>query len=202
MKILHISDTFNNHRHIHELPYADILVHSGNFTEDGTEEEAYEFMEWFCDLPFRHKIFISGNHDKCLYESGIEGLDRNVYYLCNSGIEIEGVKFYGVPQFDEDGLTGQHRNYIDIPQDTDVLITHSPAYGILDMDNDMNCGDEILLTELEEVHPKAHLFGHISAQHGILQRDDTIYSNGAMGEEVRGKLFSPNIIRLPDSMAS
>lgn len=30
----------------------------------------------------------------CLYGANIDGLDNNVHYLCNSGVEIDGVKFY------------------------------------------------------------------------------------------------------------
>ena len=69
---------------------------SGDFTMTGSEREAIDFLNWFCDLPYPHKIFICGNHDECLYEANINGLDNNVHYLCNSGIEIEGLKFYGV----------------------------------------------------------------------------------------------------------
>ena len=97
------------------------------------EQEALDFLNWFCDLPYKHKIFICGNHDDCLYGANIDGLDGNVQYLCNSGIEIDGVKFYGVPMFMGDCITDrQSRHYANIPDDTDVLITHSPAYGIFD----------------------------------------------------------------------
>ena len=34
------------------------------------EQEAIDFMNWFCDLDYPHKIFICGNHDDCLY--GVE----------------------------------------------------------------------------------------------------------------------------------
>ena len=97
MKILHISDTHGNHYRLLDLPEADVVVHSGDFTMNGSEAEAIDFMNWFCDLPYRHKIFICGNHDDCLYGANIDGLDDNVHYLCNSGIEIDGLKFYGVP---------------------------------------------------------------------------------------------------------
>lgn len=95
MKILHISDTHGCHRRLHDLPQADIVVHSGDFTMNGSEQEALDFMNWFCDLPYPQKIFICGNHDECLYGATIDRLDGNVHYLCNSGIEIEGLKFYG-----------------------------------------------------------------------------------------------------------
>ncbi len=86
MRIIHISDTHNMHRQLTNLPEGDVIVHSGDFTMMGTEGEALDFMEWFCDLPYRHKVFIAGNHDFCLRGARLEGLDENCHYLCNSGV--------------------------------------------------------------------------------------------------------------------
>ena len=201
MKILHLSDTHSCHHRLRSLPDADVVVHSGDFCMVGSEQEALDFLNWFCDLPYKHKIFICGNHDDCLYEASVDGLDSNVHYLCNSGIEIEGVKFYGVPMFTEDCITErQSRNYANIPVDTNVLITHSPAYGILDFDDDINYGSEELLGRLPSLsHLKAHLFGHIHAQHGVKIRkfsDATIFSNGAIMNSDYSFLNIPNIINL------
>lgn len=164
---------------------------------NGSEAEAIDFMNWFCDLPYKHKIFICGNHDDCLYGANIDGLDSNVHYLCNSGIEIEGVKFYGVPMFMGDCITDrQSRNYANIPNDTDVLITHSPAYGVLDYDDGINYGSEEILTRLSDLHLKAHLFGHIHAQHGVLEQNGIIFSNGAIMNADYTTLNCPNVITL------
>ena len=102
MKIVHISDTHGCHHQLRNLPEADVAVHSGDFTINGSQEEAFDFMNWFCDLPYKHKIFICGNHDDCLYGANIEGLDSNVHYLCNSEVEIDDVTFYGIPMFMRD----------------------------------------------------------------------------------------------------
>lgn len=67
MKILHISDTHGMHRQLTGLPDADVIVHSGDFTLAGTENETSDFISWFRALPYHHKIFIAGNHDDCLY---------------------------------------------------------------------------------------------------------------------------------------
>lgn len=197
MKILHISDTHNCHHRLRDLPEADVVVHSGDFCMVGTEQEAIDFLNWFCDLPYRHKIFICGNHDDCLYEANIDGLDSNVYYLCNSSIEIEGLKFYGVPMFTEDCITDrQSRNYFNIPTDTDILITHSPAFGILDFDDGINYGSEELLQAVTSVNPRIHLFGHIHKQRGITSIGSTTFSNGAIMNEDYSTLSHPNVIEL------
>lgn len=198
MKILHLSDTHGCHHQLRDMLEADVVVHSGDFTMTGSEQEAIDFLNWFCDLPYAHKIFICGNHDDCLYGANISGLDGNVHYLCNSGIEIDGVKFYGVPMFMGDCVTDrQAKNIIHIPVDTDVLITHSPAYGILDFDDSINYGDEQLLTKVMEIQPRLHLFGHIHTQHGITTEHGITFSNGAIMNEDYTNLNQPNMLELP-----
>lgn len=197
MKILHLSDTHGCHRRLQDLPEADVVVHSGDFTMNGSEPEALDFLNWFCDLPYAHKIFICGNHDDCLYGANIDGLDPNVHYLCNSGVEIGRVRFYGIPMFMGDCLTDlQAKNISKIPSDTDVLITHSPAYGILDFDDNINYGDEQLLTKVMEMHPRLHLFGHIHAQHGILTEHGITFSNGAIMNADYTTLNLPNLLKI------
>lgn len=197
MKILHLSDTHNCHHRLRDLPEADVVVHSGDFCMVGSEQEAIDFLNWFCDLPYNHKIFICGNHDDCLYRANINGLDDNVHYLCNSGIEIEGLKFYGVPMFMCDCVTNrQNLNYDKIPIDTDILITHTPAYGILDFDDNINYGSEVLLQAVTNVNPRIHLFGHIHKQHGITTIETTIFSNGAIMNEDYSIHNHPNVIEL------
>lgn len=197
MKILHLSDTHGCHHRLRGLPEADIVVHSGDFCMVGSEQEALDFLNWFCDLPYRHKIFISGNHDDSLYGANVDGLDDNVHYLCNSGVELDGLKFYGVPMFMGDCVTDrQSRNYAKIPSDTDVLITHSPAYGILDFDDNVNYGSEEILERLAHLQLKAHLFGHIHARHGVVAQHGTIYSNGAIMTADYTHLNPPNLLSI------
>ena len=197
MKILHISDTHGCHRRLHDLPQADIVVHSGDFTMNGSEQEALDFMNWFCDLPYPQKIFICGNDDECLYGATIDGLDGNVHYLCNSGIEIEGLKFYGVPMFMGDCITDrQTRHYANIPDDTDILITHTPPFGILDFDDNINYGSEELLSRISVVRPRLNLFGHIHARHGIKVFNGITFSNGAIMNADYSNLEKPNFIEI------
>lgn len=181
MTILHISDTHGLHRQLAGLPEADVIVHSGDFTQAGTEHEALDFMNWFCDLPYRHKIFIAGNHDDCLYGAELSGLDDNCHYLCRSRVCIDGVNFYGIPLFVGDVLYGidkpQDRS---VPRDTDVLITHRPPLDVLDFDGGRRYGCPELLKEIEAARPKLHLFGHIHAAFGIEKRNGILFSNAAL----------------------
>lgn len=184
ISILHFSDTHGLHGQLDKLPAADVIVHSGDFTMAGTEREAMDFINWFCDLPYRHKIFVAGNHDDCLWGADISGLGGNCHYLCNSGVCLEGVKFYGMPMFMGDVLSGKDvRNIAAIPSDTDVLITHRPPAGVLDFDSGIHYGAYELLNKVRSIRPRLHLFGHIHAAYGVDELEGIVFSNAALVDE-------------------
>lgn len=187
-EILCLSDTHGRHRLLRELPDADMVVHCGDFTEIGTEDEALDFLEWFCDLPYRHKIFTLGNHDECLFGADIEGLDSNVHFLCNTGIEIEGVKFYAVPFFIE-GFGDSPADKI--PHGTDMVIMHQPPYGILDKTcesgyGEVLMGSESLMSRIAQVKPGLCVFGHVHQRYGISEQDGTVFVNASILKEDGG----------------
>ena len=51
-----------------------------------------------------------------------------------------------------------------IPQETDVLITHTPPKYHLDLPDGLGC--KFLLNELWRSKPKLHIYGHVHAAHG------------------------------------
>ena len=71
MRILQISDTHNKHLQLTNLPAADVIVHCGDFTDMGTEQEVLDFLNWFIELPYSQKIFVVGNHDLCLWDAEV-----------------------------------------------------------------------------------------------------------------------------------
>ena len=54
-----------------------------------------------------------------------------------------------------------------IPKNIDILLTHGPAYGILDEVNGEHVGCEDLLNELDTICPKVLVCGHLHSAHGI-----------------------------------
>jgi 3',5'-cyclic AMP phosphodiesterase CpdA len=38
------------------MPEADVIVHSGDISNNGTEEEVLDFLNWFIDLPYSEEI--------------------------------------------------------------------------------------------------------------------------------------------------
>lgn len=203
--ILHLSDTHGQHKNLKSLPEADIIVHSGDFTFAGSEEEAYDFMNWFCNLPYKHKIFIAGNHDMCMYGADhIDGLSRNVHYLYNNSVVIDGIKFYGIPMFMEDCMDGNLDVFINnIPDDTDVLITHMPPKGTCDLADygkgPEHRGNATLAELLKKLHPTCHLFGHEHDAYGKTIKENVIYSNACVVDSRYNLTNNPTIININHS---
>lgn len=184
MLLLHLSDTHGKHHLLKNLPEADVIIHSGDVSRSGEENEIIDFMEWFFSLPYRYKIFIAGNHDHGLHHASIDGLPDGCHYLCNSGIEIENIRFYGLPFFMEDLISGAYdANIWKIPSNIDVLISHQPPFGCLDFDGETHFGDELLLDKVLEIKPKFHLFGHVHQAYGMEKSIDTTFVNAALLNE-------------------
>jgi Icc-related predicted phosphoesterase len=111
-----------------------------------------------------------------------------MYYLYNSGVEIENIQFWGIPYFMSCEL--QTENYYHalntIHCNTDILITHRPPLGILDRANNITYGCPDLLQTVLTLKPKYHLFGHIHDAYGIENSKTTTFVNGAvMSEDYR-----------------
>ena len=199
MRILHISDTHSKHRELHPLPDADMIIHSGDFTFAGSENEAYDFINWFCDLPFQQKILIAGNHDMCMYGvDSIDGLPNNVHYLCNNSIEIDNVTFFGIPMFMEVIMDGSFDRMInDIPDNTNVLITHQAPYGFCDEYNGHHCGDRVLREKIDMLPSlRCHLFGHQHEANAIIVRNGITFSNAAVLDNQYNLIANPRVIEL------
>lgn len=195
MKIIHISDTHNQHQSLVNLPEADVLIHSGDLTFAGSEDELDDFIDWFVKLPYKYKIFIAGNHDDCLYKNELKKLPANVFYLNNSSINIGGVNFYGLPMFMNDVMSGEYDKQIEaIPTNTNVLVSHQPPHSILDKAGKINYGNRDLLQKVLAIKPQYHLFGHIHDAYGITQNNDTVFSNAAVLNEKYELINNPTVI--------
>lgn len=190
MKLVFISDTHSHHKQIN-IPDGDILIHSGDLTTMGRENEIRKFNKWIGELPHTHKLVVPGNHDYFFETNDRKWIDTictNFTYLINKEIVIDGYKFYGSPYQPEfcswafnlprygDSLKN---NWDLIPEDTDVLITHSPPYGILDQCPESQ-GCQHLFNKVMEVKPKIHTFGHIHEGYGKEEHEGISFINSAI----------------------
>jgi Icc-related predicted phosphoesterase len=190
MKIVCISDTHFQHQKM-EIPAGDLLLHAGDFSKIGLPYEVEKFNEWLGTLPHPHKVVIAGNHD-FLFEKQPElarSLLTNAIYLEDSGVEVAGIKIWGSPitpwffDWAFNRLRGADiRKHWDlIPKGIDILITHGPPFGILDMTvRQKPVGCEDLWEIVQEIQPKLHLFGHIHEARGQMQVGNTLFVNAAM----------------------
>lgn len=189
MTILHISDTHRLHGRLGAMPPADVLVHSGDFTDNGTEAEVLDFLNWFIALDYPHKIFVVGNHDLCLWDAeGIEDLPANVHFLQDHGVTIDGVKFFG--------LGYNHPENLIPKSDLDVLVTHEPPLEILDYSMGIHWGNLPLRERMKLVKPQLHLFGHTHESYGITNHDGTIFSNASLLDDYNKLVNSPRLIQV------
>ncbi|MDT0643388.1 metallophosphatase domain-containing protein [Zunongwangia sp. F363] len=189
MTVTCISDTHNKHHELN-LPDADVLVHAGDFTERGTRKETEDFLNWLSSQPHEHKIFIAGNHD-FYFEKEIKPeklVPPNVHYLNNSGIQIKDFNFWGSPvtpgkagwAFNRERGDEIRKYWNLIPGETDVLITHTPPYKIMDvLDDGTHIGCEELKRKLKKIKVKLHIFGHLHNSYGSVRIADTLFVNAS-----------------------
>jgi 3',5'-cyclic AMP phosphodiesterase CpdA len=62
VRIVCVSDTHTNHKDL-KMPPGDILVHAGDFSIKGRDNEIISFSKWLATLQYKHKIVVSGNHE-------------------------------------------------------------------------------------------------------------------------------------------
>ena len=197
ISILFISDTHGKHRELVNLPDADIIVHAGDISSRGSEHQIRLFLEWFSGLDqFKHKIFIAGNHD-WLYETNRtlakSLIPSNVIYLEDSGVEIEGINFYGSPgskEFCNWAFNRPDESLINywkmIPDNTDVLITHSPPHTMGDFVTRVKSheGSRSLYDEIiNRIKPIIHVSGHIHQGYGLRSFNNIIFINASNLDE-------------------
>lgn len=180
MKIDVIADLHGNRP---ELPGGDVLIIAGDWTARDEAHELISFALWVNEQKYKHKILIPGNHDNMIqkYPGILDGLpDFVMTFLCDSGVEINGYKFWGTPwtktfkgmnpkckAFTVDTEEELAEKFALVPKDTDVLISHGPPYRVLDANESGEpCGSLSLLETLDNVKPLYMVFGHIHEQGG------------------------------------
>ncbi len=206
MKIVLISDTHGRHRQL-KLPKGDMLIHAGDVTLKGRREEVADFLKWFSIQPFEHRVFIAGNHDFYFEKSSDKEINalipQNVIYLRDSGVSINGINIWGSPYtpkffnwaFNRARGAAIRKHWELIPPATDLLITHGPAYGFLDMVlNDQHAGCQDLLRTILTIKPKLHVFGHIHESYGNIRRSGIQFVNASMVDELYGLTNTPVVI--------
>ena len=193
LSICIISDTHMKHKFLNLKTYeADVLIHCGDMTGNGSSGAMQQFFEWFsAQDQFLHKICIAGNHDWIFEKNPVLAktlVPDNVHYLEDSEVIIDGIKFYGSPvqKYFCNWAFNRHESKLQehweaIPTDTDVLITHSPPYGVQDnVPGSGNQGSPSLFMEVvERIKPLISCFGHIHEGYGMRIIENTKFINAS-----------------------
>lgn len=163
----------------------------------------------------KHKIFVAGNHDIIFETSNLAAKEirqDGTHYLEDSSVVIDGIHFYGSPWqpafYDwafnlPRNSPALARKWESIPSDTDVLITHGPPYGILDVTKDYfnspnhSVGCELLRQEVaDRLLLKLHCFGHIHHSYGQVKVDNTLFVNAAICDESYQPTRDPIVVEI------
>ncbi|KAJ8252086.1 hypothetical protein COCON_G00213980 [Conger conger] len=116
-----VSDTHSRTDGI-QMPYGDVLLHSGDFTELGLPSEVKKFNDWLGSLPYEFKVVIAGNHELTFDKDfmaelvkqdyyrfpsvsklkpedfdDVQSLLTNCVYLQDSDVTVKGFRIYGTP---------------------------------------------------------------------------------------------------------
>lgn len=187
MRIVAISDVHGKWNKL-TIPECDVLISAGDYSFKGEKHMVKDFHEWLNKQDAGYIISVQGNHElwveknfeeaKAIAEVACTGV-----HFIGSGqaVEIEGIKFYGsaiTPWFYDWAWNVKRgpdiiKEWAKIPDDTNVLITHSPAYGILDIvpyfdgtpKERVGCHD--LMNRINNLKQlKVHISGHIHHSYG------------------------------------
>lgn len=229
MRICCLSDTHRYHRKVHFSSDFDVLVHAGDITNRGEIAILEDFNRWCLELKMKNVckeiIVIGGNHDISLdlKQSGksvansCERIFTHCIYLNQTSVTLEGITFYGDPRtpdffpehwaFNVPRGNSLKKTWEKIPEDPsiDVLITHGPPYGILDLlredfrrkGEDPHVGCKQLQERVFSLSKlKAHIFGHIHHGYGRTTLNDIQFVNASTCTEEYDPKNQPIILEI------
>lgn len=207
LRLVVISDTHGLHDQV-EVPPGDILIHAGDMSRRGALDEVRSFDRFLGRLDHPHKLVIAGNHDFCFERqpAAARRVLRHATYLEDDAISIEGVRFYGSPwqpwfynwAFNLRRGAEIRAKWDEIPDDTDVLITHGPPLGHGDetvRGEAVGCAD--LLARIQQVKPRYHLFGHIREAVSTTTDGTTTFVNASTCNLAYRPVHPPVVIDYP-----
>lgn len=195
-----------------DVPGADLLIHCGDATYSGTIQEVARAGVWLRSLPHKEKLFIPGNHDRLfetdrnIADSLFEGITvlHDKEYIWN-GYRIWGTSWqpafagwaFGINTYDD-----LYRAFLQIPVNTDILITHCPPYKVLDLTEEgVHAGAKPLIDLFKKgrINPYIHAFGHIHEGYGQVGNfPDCLAINASINTRDMKATNKPIVIELPD----
>lgn len=193
---------------IDNIDDTDYIIVTGDVANSSVASINYNpmmnFLEWLngWNVP---SIFVPGNHDTSYQANMVDSIDmenlNNITPLIHESVTINvGDESYNVfgspytPAFGEGWAYNVKRNKLDkywaeIPDNTDIIITHGPPKGVRDLTDDsygsggkIQVGCKSLLNHVHRVKPIIHCFSHLHDEkdiynHGISEMWGTKFIN-------------------------
>lgn len=191
------------HGHYPKLEGGDLLIIAGDLTACHTDKEFDGFINWLKKQPYAEKIFIAGNHDTMQKNPNPHGrlFGDGICYLQDWGTEFQGLKIWGSPWTSRFpginptccAFTGKDDIEISdkfdlIPNNVDILITHTPPLGIKDFTKKKEYAGSYALFHriFYDLSPILSVFGHIHESYGEIRNVEgskTIFVNASYVNE-------------------
>jgi hypothetical protein len=183
-RIVAVGDTHGRHGSIGPIPPGDVFIHTGDIVSGTSTDpatvraELAAFNAWLGRLPHKRKFFVAGNHDAHggVSLGELSSLVPNAVQLLDSREEVDldgdglgELTVWGAPwqpQFRGFGTYVSPSEIVgkwaQIPSGVDVVVTHTPPRGELDLNEEQDhVGCVALAARLADVNPALSLFGHI-----------------------------------------
>ena len=210
MKIAVASD-LHGHWYSLEYPDADLLIISGDIFDLYAMDRVVNARDQLAELKqlnlfltnhankYQKIIVIGGNHDDAfqIFPDESRKILTAATYLQDEVCYFGGYKIYGSPW--QPWLSNMAFNFINhyadyfgareqaeniwgqIPDDVNILITHTPPLYILDKTTKgLNVGCQYLADRIESLGSLIlHVFGHVHAGRGFLEKDGLLHVNAA-----------------------
>lgn len=197
------------------IPNGDIFIHAGDLMNTGYPEDFHKCIQWLAELPHKTKIFVPGNHDfhmmnypgPALQELrrigvtviGLPGNTNFATYKLENGMSILGLPFVtGLDRWAFNTTEQKIWKYIDGMGRHDIIISHAPAYGILDKLNitKESVGIKAYRNYLTKYKPAIWCHGHIHEAYGAHIAEKCKFFNVAMCDRKHRHVNPPIVIDL------
>lgn len=219
MKIAMISDVHGKWNKI-QVPECDLLISAGDYSFKGEKHMVEDFHKWLNKQEAGYIVSVQGNHEVWVesnFQEAKEVAEKacpGVYFIGDGeSVNIEGFNLYGsaiTPWFynwawnrarGDKGDTFYYNGKVKsalpikqewdkIPENTNILVTHGPPQGILDIvpyadgtpKERVGCND-LMNRILQLPQLKLHVFGHIHHSSGEQYFNGVKYVNASICDE-------------------
>ena len=149
MKLVIISDTHNLHDEL-DLPVGDVLIHCGDYSYSGQDNEVISFLTWMQEQTKKYRLVIGGhgNHELGPYEDREHFNELKTVFAPDViwphmrvfTDPVTSLNFFFSPyvttingRWAFEASSSEYQEIVKrIPDYVDILISHGPPYNILD----------------------------------------------------------------------